>query len=272
MLVRQVRQERDAPQGDQHRHHDEDRPSRGVEHPSSRSTVGRLVGAHRVTLRARRRLHPVQATEAAWFLFRRGLLDSAPVRPPDQPKDPAMISLQHVTKVYRNRTTALEDVTVEVEKGEFVFIVGQSGSGKSTFIRLLLREEEAAKGDIYVAGKNLAKLTTWKVPHLRRNIGTVFQDFKLLQDKTVFENVAFALEVIGKPKHVIDQRVPEILELRGARRQAQQLPRRALRRRAAARLDRAGVRQPSAGASGRRADGQPRPLDLGRDHARCSTR
>ena len=123
-----------------------------------------------------------------------------------------MISLQHVTKVYRNGTTALEDVTVEVEKGEFVFIVGQSGSGKSTFIRLLLKEEEATKGEIYVAGKNLAKLTTWKVPHLRRNIGTVFQDFKLLQDKTVFENVAFALEVIGKPKHVIDQRVPEILE------------------------------------------------------------
>jgi cell division transport system ATP-binding protein len=126
-----------------------------------------------------------------------------------------MISLQHVTKVYRNGTTALEDVTVEVEKGEFVFIVGQSGSGKSTFIRLLLKEEEATKGEIYVAGKNLAKLTTWKVPHLRRNIGTVFQDFKLLQDKTVFENVAFALEVIGKPKHVIDQRVPEILELVG---------------------------------------------------------
>jgi cell division transport system ATP-binding protein len=126
-----------------------------------------------------------------------------------------MISLQHVTKVYRNGTTALEDVTVEVEKGEFVFIVGQSGSGKSTFIRLLLKEEEASKGDIYVAGKNLAKLTTWKVPHLRRNIGTVCQDVKLLQDKTVFENVAFALEVIGKPKHVIDQRVHEILELVG---------------------------------------------------------
>ena len=126
-----------------------------------------------------------------------------------------MISLQHVTKVYRNGTTALEDVSVEVEKGEFVFIVGQSGSGKSTFIRLLLKEEEASKGDIYVAGKNLAKLTSWKVPHLRRNIGTVFQDFKLLPDKTVFENVGFALEVIGKPKQVIQKRVPEILALVG---------------------------------------------------------
>ncbi|HEX6008915.1 MAG TPA: cell division ATP-binding protein FtsE [Actinomycetota bacterium] len=126
-----------------------------------------------------------------------------------------MISLQRVTKVYRNGTTALDDVSMEVEKGEFVFVVGASGSGKSTMIRLLLKEDEATKGDIYVAGKNVAKLTAWKVPHLRRNIGTVFQDFKLLQDKTVFENVAFALEVIGKTKNVIDQRVPEILDLVG---------------------------------------------------------
>jgi cell division transport system ATP-binding protein len=126
-----------------------------------------------------------------------------------------VISVQHVTKTYKNDVTALDDVTVDIEKGEFVFIVGTSGSGKSTFIRLLLKEEEASKGDIYVAGKHLAKLSPWKVPYLRRNIGTVFQDFKLLQDKTVFENVGFALEVIGKPKHVIDQRVPEILELVG---------------------------------------------------------
>ncbi len=126
-----------------------------------------------------------------------------------------MISVQHVTKAYKNGVTALDDVTVEVEKGEFVFIVGPSGSGKSTFIRLLLKEEEATKGDIFVAGKNIEKLTSWKVPYLRRNIGTVFQDYKLLQDKTVFENIAFALEVIGKPKHVIDARVPEILDLVG---------------------------------------------------------
>jgi cell division transport system ATP-binding protein len=126
-----------------------------------------------------------------------------------------VISVQNVSKTYKNDVTALDDVTVDIEKGEFVFIVGQSGSGKSTFIRLLLKEEEASRGDIYVAGKNLAKLSPWKVPYLRRNIGTVFQDFKLLQDKTVFENVGFALEVIGKPRHVIDQRVPEILELVG---------------------------------------------------------
>jgi cell division transport system ATP-binding protein len=126
-----------------------------------------------------------------------------------------LISVQHVTKTYRNGVTALEDVCVDIEKGEFVFIVGASGSGKSTFIRLLLKEEEATRGEIFVAGKHLAKLSAWKVPYLRRNIGTVFQDFKLLQDKTVFENIGFALEVIGKPKHIIDQRVPEILDLVG---------------------------------------------------------
>ena len=125
-----------------------------------------------------------------------------------------MISLQHVTKVYRNGTTALEDVTVEVEKGEFVFIVGQSGSGKSTFIRLLLKEEEATKGSTSPA-RTWPSSPRGRCRTCARNIGTVFQDFKLLQDKTVFENVGFALEVIGKPKHVIDQRVPEILELVG---------------------------------------------------------
>jgi cell division transport system ATP-binding protein len=126
-----------------------------------------------------------------------------------------MISLQHVSKTYRNGVTALEDVSVEIDKGEFVFVVGPSGSGKSTMIRLLLKQEEASHGQVFVAGKNLAKITSFKVPHLRRNIGTVFQDYKLLQDKTAFENVAFALEVIGKQKHVIDQRVPEILEYVG---------------------------------------------------------
>jgi cell division transport system ATP-binding protein len=126
-----------------------------------------------------------------------------------------MISLQHVTKVYRNEVTALEDVSVEIDKGEFVFVVGPSGSGKSTMIRLLLKQEESSHGEVFVAGKNLSRITSFKVPHLRRNIGTVFQDYKLLQDKTAFENVSFALEVIGKPKHVIDQRVPEILEYVG---------------------------------------------------------
>jgi cell division transport system ATP-binding protein len=126
-----------------------------------------------------------------------------------------MISLQQVTKTYRNGVTALEGVTIEIEKGEFVFVVGPSGSGKSTTIRLLIKEEEPTKGAVYVAGKHLARVTSWKVPYLRRNIGTVYQDFKLLQDKTVFDNVAFALEVIGKPKSIIDKRVPEILDYVG---------------------------------------------------------
>jgi cell division transport system ATP-binding protein len=126
-----------------------------------------------------------------------------------------MIKTEHVSKVYKDSVIALEDVNIEVRKGEFVFVVGPSGSGKSTFIRLLLKEEEPSRGNIYVAGKNIANLSPWKVPFLRRNIGTVFQDFKLLPDKTVFENVAFALEVIGKQKQVIDRRVPEILELVG---------------------------------------------------------
>jgi len=127
-----------------------------------------------------------------------------------------MISLDHVSKVYPKGVSALDDVSIEIEKGEFVFLVGPSGSGKSTSLRLLLKEEEPTGGTVHVAGKDLQRLSSWSgVPKLRRNIGTVFQDFKLLQDKTVFENVAFALEVIGRPKHVIDTRVPEILEYVG---------------------------------------------------------
>jgi cell division transport system ATP-binding protein len=126
-----------------------------------------------------------------------------------------MIRLDHVCKVYKDTVTALDDVSVEVTKGEFVFIVGPSGSGKSTLISLLIREEQPSSGQIFVAGKNIASLPSWKVPYLRRNIGTIFQDFKLLPDKNVYDNVAFALEVVGKPKHVTEARVPEILELVG---------------------------------------------------------
>jgi cell division transport system ATP-binding protein len=126
-----------------------------------------------------------------------------------------VIRTERITKIYKQSLTALEDVNIEVRKGEFVFVVGPSGSGKSTFIRLLLKEEEPTRGNIWIAGKDIANLSPWKVPFLRRNIGTVFQDFKLLPDKTVFENVAFALEVIGKPRQVIERRVPEILNLVG---------------------------------------------------------
>jgi cell division transport system ATP-binding protein len=125
-----------------------------------------------------------------------------------------MIRLDGVTKSYKD-VDALADVSVEVTKGEFVFVVGPSGSGKSTLIKLLTREEHPTKGAIHVAGKNISQLSSWKIPYLRRNIGTVFQDFKLLRDKTVYDQVAFALEVIGKPRHVIQSRVPEILDLVG---------------------------------------------------------
>ena len=136
-----------------------------------------------------------------------------------------MIRLQSVTKVYpTSARPALDDVDVEIEKGEFVFLVGQSGSGKSTFLRLVLREEKVTRGGIWVAGKDLTRLSHWKVPALRRQIGTVFQDFRLLPNKTVSENVAFALEVIGKPRHSVAKVVPEVLDLVGLAGKEDRLP------------------------------------------------
>ena len=135
-----------------------------------------------------------------------------------------MIQLENVSKTYKGGTVALRDADLTIEKGEFVFLVGASGSGKSTFIRLLNREETPTAGRIYVAGKDIADLSRWKVPYLRRNIGCVFQDFKLLSNKSVYDNVAFALEVIGRPRHVIATQVPAILELVGLGDKARNLP------------------------------------------------
>jgi len=127
-----------------------------------------------------------------------------------------VIRFENVSKIYDGqRRAALADVNVEIDKGEFVFLVGTSGSGKSTFLRLILRELRASKGNVYVAGRDLAKLHSWKVPAMRRQIGTVFQDFRLLPNKTVHENVAFALQVIGKSKSTINRVVPEVLDLVG---------------------------------------------------------
>jgi cell division transport system ATP-binding protein len=136
-----------------------------------------------------------------------------------------VIQFDHVTKLYPSQTAAaLHDLSVEVEKGEFVFLVGPSGSGKSTFLRLVLKEDRPSSGRIRVAGKDLHRLSNWKVPQLRRRIGTVFQDFRLLPNKTLFENVAFALQVIGKSRRQIHRDVPAVLELVGLDGKEDRLP------------------------------------------------
>ncbi|HEY0450805.1 cell division ATP-binding protein FtsE [Actinophytocola sp.] len=136
-----------------------------------------------------------------------------------------MIRLEHVSKVYKTSTRpALENVSVEVDKGEFVFLIGASGSGKSTFLRLLLREEVPSKGRVYVANFDVARMARRRVPRLRQSIGCVFQDFRLLNNKTVAENVAFALEVIGKPRNTIRKVVPEVLELVGLEGKSARMP------------------------------------------------
>jgi cell division transport system ATP-binding protein len=135
-----------------------------------------------------------------------------------------MLRFDHVTKVYKGNVTALRDISIDVQKGEFIFLVGPSGSGKSTFLRLLLREEDPTDGRIVVAGRDITSLAHWKVPQLRRNIGTIFQDYKLLPTRTVYENVAFAMEVIGRPRHVIRTQVPQVLDLVGLAKKAGRLP------------------------------------------------
>jgi cell division transport system ATP-binding protein len=126
-----------------------------------------------------------------------------------------MIRLENVTKSYSTDVVAVRDASFDVAKGEFVFLVGPSGSGKSTLLRMLNRQDRPERGAVWVAGRNIVDMPSGRVPHLRRNIGNIFQDYKLLSGKTVFENVAFALEVIGRPRHVIRQQVPAVLDLVG---------------------------------------------------------
>ncbi|ACU54675.1 cell division ATP-binding protein FtsE [Acidimicrobium ferrooxidans DSM 10331] len=135
-----------------------------------------------------------------------------------------MIRFEHVTKQYAGSSSAIRDVSFEIGRGEFVFLIGSSGSGKTTLIKLMTREERPDSGTIWMAGKNLVTMPNWRVPYFRRNIGVVFQDFRLLPNKTVFQNVAFALEVIGKPRSVINQQVPQVLRLVGLEDKADRLP------------------------------------------------
>jgi len=136
-----------------------------------------------------------------------------------------MIRFENVGKTYpRSNQPALRGISLDIERGEFVFVVGQSGSGKSTLLRLILREERATAGSVLVAGRELSTLPSRKVPELRREIGTVFQDFRLLPNKNVFQNVAFALQVLGKSRHAIAGVVPETLEMVGLEGKEKRLP------------------------------------------------
>jgi len=126
-----------------------------------------------------------------------------------------MIEFKKVSKIYENDVVALKNINLSIEKGEFLFLVGPSGSGKSTFIKLLIKEILETTGNIFIARRNICNLKKSRIPQLRRNIGCIFQDFKLLPNKTTFENVAFALEVIGKPGYEIKVLVPQVLKLVG---------------------------------------------------------
>ena len=136
-----------------------------------------------------------------------------------------MITLENVSKSYAKGQPALNDVSLHIDKGEFVFIVGNSGSGKSTLIKLLLKELEPTSGTIKVNGQDLGKLKRRNVPKYRRGVGVVFQDFRLLKDRNVYENVAFAQRVIERPNRVIKKRVPEILTLVGLAEKYRSFPR-----------------------------------------------
>jgi cell division transport system ATP-binding protein len=144
-------------------------------------------------------------------------LRAAVAPPPDAPRAAAqaMILFDGVSKEYQGGVTGLRDVSVQIDKGEFVFLVGPSGSGKSTFIKLLLKELDVTTGNLIVGGRSLPKLKRSRVPTLRRNIGCVFQDFKLLPNRTVYQNVAYALQVQGKSRAEIRKKVPDIIGLVG---------------------------------------------------------
>lgn len=136
-----------------------------------------------------------------------------------------MITLEHVSKSYSAGIPALNDVNLHIEEGEFVFVVGDSGSGKSTLIKLLLKELEPTEGTITINGKDLKKIRRRQIPKFRRNIGVVFQDFRLLKDRNVYDNIAFAQKVIGEPNGRIRKRVPQMLSMVGLAAKYRSFPR-----------------------------------------------
>jgi cell division transport system ATP-binding protein len=152
------------------------------------------------------------------------VLDPEPAVPPPAPSSSAMVTFENVTKIYEPDVAALQDVSFGIDKGEFVFIVGASGSGKSTVIRLVLKEIEPTRGKIVVGGRDLGRLKRKKVPLLRRNVGCVFQDFKLLPNRTAAENVAYALKVQGENSTAIRRKVPEVLNMVGLTHKMSSLP------------------------------------------------
>ena len=129
-----------------------------------------------------------------------------------------------VTKIYPTKVVALEHANIDIDKGEFVFIVGQSGAGKSTFIKLLLREELPTSGEIFVNGRDVVRMRSSEVPYLRRELGVIFQDYRLLEDKTVFENVAFAMQVIEAPRKIMQRSVNSVLDIVGLREKYKNFP------------------------------------------------
>ena len=135
-----------------------------------------------------------------------------------------MIDFKHVTKVYEPKITALKDVSVHIDKGEFVFVLGHSGAGKSTFLKLMLREEKATKGEVIVNGYNLSKIKERDIPYMRRTLGVVFQDFRLIPNLTAYENIAFAMRVTNIDEKEIKRRVPYILNLVGLAGKRDKLP------------------------------------------------
>ncbi|WP_091663057.1 cell division ATP-binding protein FtsE [Alteribacillus iranensis] len=135
-----------------------------------------------------------------------------------------MIEMNNVSKTYSNGVNALNNIDILIEKGEFVYVVGPSGAGKSTFIKMIYREELPSSGSIHIQGSDITKLKSKHVPYLRRKIGVVFQDFKLLPKLSVYENIAFALEVIEEPRHIIRKRVMEVLDIVKLKSKARFLP------------------------------------------------